>query len=281
MSERADPPVDRAAAFSGGPPKLPRKYLTMGAAAIVLLGLGGVWLQRLFADIGLNPTKPPRAGTPRPAAPALLPSAIHVTHGSTAPRPGGRALDAFAGLQPLVPTRAPRFDLTTQRHSHLSLAQLRGKVVVLSFFDAACDDICPVIAKEVIAADRDLRRAAASVAFITLNTDPRALAWSPSPPAGVTTGLERLRNWSFLTGPLATMNPLWRAYGIGIEVAASGQIAHNEEIVVLGANGAARYRLTPVANESRTGAYGLSATSIARFASAIARTVESLLPQGR
>ena len=48
--DRDEPAVDRAAAFAAGPPRFPRKVVVVAVAAFVVLGLGGVALDRLFRD---------------------------------------------------------------------------------------------------------------------------------------------------------------------------------------------------------------------------------------
>ena len=53
-------------------------------------------------------------------------------------------------LSPLPGIRAPRFTLTDQNGHVLSLASLRGKVVVLQFMDPHCTDICPIVSAEFV-----------------------------------------------------------------------------------------------------------------------------------
>ena len=91
-------------------------------------------------------------------------------------------------------------------------------VVVLTFFDAPCNDICPVLAAEIEQADADLGAEAADVEFVTVNTDPNALAQSAEAPVLGTTRLGALPNWHMVTGPLATLDALWKAYGVSISV---------------------------------------------------------------
>ena len=90
--------------------------------------------------------------------------------------------------------------------------------MVLTFFNAPCNDICPVLAAEIEQADADLGAAAADVEFVTVNTDPAALAQSAEAPAVSGTGLGALPNWHMVTGPLASLNPIWKAYGVSISV---------------------------------------------------------------
>ena len=65
---------------------------------------------------------------------------------------------------------APAFALTDQDGQPVSLASLRGKVVLLTFLDPVCTADCPLIAQEFRAADLMLGAAA------------RTSSWSPSSP---------------------------------------------------------------------------------------------------
>jgi len=64
-------------------------------------------------------------------------------------------------LSPVPVTSAPRFTLTDQGGHPMSLAGLRGRVVVLDFVDPHCTDICPIVSREFLDAYRDLGATAA------------------------------------------------------------------------------------------------------------------------
>ena len=67
-----------------------------------------------------------------------------------------------------------------------------------------------------------------------------------------------------VTGPLATLNPVWKAYGVSISVdKKTGLEAHNDVMDFIDAQGDLRYRATPFADESTTGTYSLPASSVA------------------
>ncbi len=162
----------------------------------------------------------------------------------------------------------------------MSLDQLRGKVVVLTFFDADCADACPVLAADITGADADLGANRSRVVFLTVNTDPLQTA-TASPPAAVTlTGLSALGNWHFLTGSLAALDAVWRSYGVTIKVStASGVVAHNNVMYFVDPDGQLRIRATPVADESTAGTFSLPPSSVTRSAAGIATYAASLLPR--
>ena len=155
-----------------------------------------------------------------------------------------------------------------------------GRVVVLTFFNAPCNDICPVLASEIEQADADLGTQAGDVEFVTVNTDPSALAASAETPAVNGTGLHALPNWHMVTGPLTSLNALWKAYGVSITVETKTRLeAHNDVMDFLDPQGIVRYRATPFADESSTGAYTLAAPSEARWAQGIATYAARLVGQ--
>ena len=79
------------------------------------------------------------------------------------------------GLGAVVSHPAPAFALTDQSGQPTAVPAQPPHVVVLTFFNAPCNDICPVLAAEIEQADADLGAQAADVEFITINTDPKAL----------------------------------------------------------------------------------------------------------
>jgi cytochrome oxidase Cu insertion factor (SCO1/SenC/PrrC family) len=155
-----------------------------------------------------------------------------------------------------------------------------SRVVVLTFFNAPCNDICPVLADEIRHADADLGAQADHVEFVTVNTDPAALAASAERPTVVGTGLGTLANWRMVTGPLTTLNQVWKAYGVSISFnAKTGLEAHNDVMDFIDRQGFLRYQSTPFADESTLGSFSLPAASEARWGQGIAAYARRLLGQ--
>jgi protein SCO1/2 len=180
-------------------------------------------------------------------------------------------------LNRLRATPAPSFNLIDQSGQLYSLASQAQKVVVLTFFSGACDDICPVLAAEIRQANTDLGTASGKVEFVTVNTDPKALSVAGLSNAVAQSGLGSLPNWRMLTGPLATVNAVWKSYGITITVTRhSGLDAHNDLIYFIDPLGRERYEATPFANESLQGDYSLSAAAISRWGAGIATYANKL-----
>lgn len=264
-----DAATARAAAFARGNAPVPRKVLVVGAGVLVAVALGGALLEKVFSASGLNPTTK--------AATQVSPGGVRLVKTRFAALPGGAGLGHLLGTSDLAENRAPALSLVDQRGTRVALAAERGKVVVLSFFDSACDDACPIIGSELAAADRLLGRGATQVAFLTVNTDPQATAFSSTPAAFTRTGLASDKNASFLMGTVATLDPVWKSYGVTIDVSTTGRVAHNDLVYFIDPRGRLRYLVTPPADEARSGTYHLGVSEQAHVAHGIATYAASLL----
>jgi cytochrome oxidase Cu insertion factor (SCO1/SenC/PrrC family) len=106
--------------------------------------------------------------------------------------------------------------LTDQFGKRVSLHSLHGKVVVLSFNDPECTTICPLTTTAVLQAKKVLGSAASQVALVGVGANPEAtkLKWvrDDSRVHGM------LHKWRFLTGSLAELKRVWRAYYVAATV---------------------------------------------------------------
>ena len=261
------PPIDRAAALAEGAPGIPTQFIWWVLGVVLAVSLGGLLAEHLFSSSGLNPL---------PASTTTAPNPVNTVPADTpAPPAPDRSLDAplasFMGLVAAGPRHATPFVLTDQHGQPVSVPAQPARVVVLTFFNAPCNDICPVLASEIQRADTDLGSRAGDVEFVTVNTDPSALGASAETPAVEGTGLGALPNWHMVTGPLTSLNPLWKAYGVSISLdTKTGLEAHNDVMDFLDPQGVVRYRATPFADESSTRTFTLGASSEARWARGMA-----------
>jgi cytochrome oxidase Cu insertion factor (SCO1/SenC/PrrC family) len=268
----APAPLDRSSALAEGAPGIPLKFVYWALGAVLVLSLGGLIGEHVFSAAGLNPVPTTTPQSPTTTFPVTTP---------TVPTPAGSiqtSLGSFMGLSVVTPRPAPAFALTDQNDQPTSVPAQPPKVVVLTFFDAPCNDICPVIAAEIEQADADLGAEAAAVEFVTVNTDPSALAQSAEGPLLRTTRLGVVPNWHMVTGSLATLNSLWKAYGVSISVQKkTGLEAHNDVMDFVDARGDLRDRARPFADESTTGSFSLPPASIARWGQGIATYAQRLV----
>ncbi|HXQ62416.1 MAG TPA: SCO family protein [Acidimicrobiales bacterium] len=267
---------ERAAAFRRSEPKVPRNFALVLLAVFAVLGLGGALGEHLLSNVGLNPGAVATTST----IPASVTRGTAVIAPPASPSPSrqvGAALPAFMGMADMAGGRAPAFSLVDQSGRSVSLADERGRAVVVTFFDSPCQDICPVLSADLLRAATDLGPQVAHVAFVTINTDPVALSAAPAS-AAARTGLGTLPNWHFLTSSLGNLNSVWKAYGVSVTVSpTTGLVAHNDVMYFIDPAGRLRYRATPFADESASGAFSLSPADVARWGQGIATYTRRLL----
>jgi protein SCO1 len=109
-------------------------------------------------------------------------------------------------------TIAPNFLLTDQFGKPISLAQFKGKPVVLTFLYTNCPDQCPLTAEKLHATVQDLGSAAPNVGILAVSTDPARDTTSAALKFSQT---HRMQNyWHYLVGPKSKLAPIWSSYGI-------------------------------------------------------------------
>lgn len=283
--------VDRAAAFRAGTVPVPRRFMIWAIAAFVVLGLGGVLAERLIGNAGvgalLSTPNTTLAGTGG-SGPTTLPTLASGTPGSTPAAPPapvqpdapavGAVPSAVIGLTRLAGKPAPPISLQSPDGSLWTLGSARGKVVVLTFFDSECDDICPVLAQEIVAADQLLGSRRGRVEFVVVNSDPLETSLSPTPPALTETGLSALPNATFLDGSLASLNSVWKSYGVTIAIDDTTRIiTHTEVMYFVSPSGSLALSASPFADEAASGVYSLPSSTVHSFARGVAQTATSLI----
>jgi cytochrome oxidase Cu insertion factor (SCO1/SenC/PrrC family) len=137
------------------------------------------------------------------------------------------------GPPTVVDSPAPGFRLVDQSGQPLSLADLRGHTVALTFLDPVCTSDCPVIAQEFRQADQMLGAQADGVRFVAVDANPAYLSVASLDAFDAQEGLDRLANWRYVTGPLGTLRTVWSDYGAGVYLAPAGGMAVHSDIVYL------------------------------------------------
>ena len=106
---------------------------------------------------------------------------------------------------------APGFSLTDQYGRTVTLASLRGKVVLLTFLDDTCTVDCPLIAQEFRQAGQLLAADACQVELVAVNYNPLYTQVSYIQAFDRQEGLDGVRNWLYLTGTPAQLQQVWAA----------------------------------------------------------------------
>jgi len=136
----------------------------------------------------------------------------------------------------------------------VSLASLRGKVVVLAPFLSLCQDECPLVTGAFLELRRDMRAAGLGdrVAFVEATVDPgrdsvaRLAAYEK----------EFGANWDLWTGSPASVAAFWRAFGVSYQKAPEDQppkldwwtgqpltydVVHTDGYILIDASGRERF----------------------------------------
>lgn len=182
-----------------------------------------------------------------------------------------QSLTTLMSLSPLPERVASNFTLVDQYGKFVSLSQFRGKAVLLAFMDSRCTEVCPVEAQEFLYAEKDLGSRAKNVVFVGVNVNPHANSVADVKRFTAVHGLGVLKNWHFLTGSLAQLVPVWRAYGIEVIVPKSGkQTAHSSYVYFLNPLGRERYLADANVLQRKNGTGYLPANLVKRWGQGIA-----------
>jgi cytochrome oxidase Cu insertion factor (SCO1/SenC/PrrC family) len=220
----ASPAVTSAAAIS--------------AAQVAPAGLP--WRERLAA----NPTYAFRSAAAIGALAITLvgtaPMAVAATSGTADPLLT-RAVD---GTPEAFDFHEPSVSLVDQHGRPVSLANLRGRAVAITFLDPVCTSDCPVIAQEFREADGVLGGDASRVYLVAVDANPRYISTDYLTAFDRQEGLQSTPNWLFLTGTLPQLQHAWRALGVQVAYSPAGaMIDHSEFAYVIDPSGRVRYDL--------------------------------------
>ncbi len=151
-----------------------------------------------------------------------------------------RALEMLPESYPRTDRAAPAFELIDQTGEALSLEDLRGRPVFLTFAYAHCQTVCPVIVRTVSYAAERLVDLEPAVVVVTL--DP----WRDTPgslPALVKAWqLDRLARAHALSGSVEGVQEVLAAYEVPFERdLKTGEIGHPSLVYLLGPDGTIAY----------------------------------------
>jgi protein SCO1/2 len=122
---------------------------------------------------------------------------------------------------------APEFFLTSQDRAPISLASLRGKVVVVTFIFTRCTASCPVLTPMMSLVQNRLGHDFGSrIVFASVTVDPAHDTPEMLKLYAQMYGAD-VAGWSFLTGPPPVIADLIRRYGAFAAKHANGEVEHS------------------------------------------------------
>jgi cytochrome oxidase Cu insertion factor (SCO1/SenC/PrrC family) len=152
---------------------------------------------------------------------------------------------AIAGYSPPLNSPASPFRLTDQDGRTVTLASLRGKVVLLTFLDPVCTTDCPLIAQEFKATAAMLGAQARQTELVAIVANPTYYGTQFTQAFTRQEGLTTVPGWLYLTGTLAQLRSAWQHYGIDVgNLPAGAMSAHNDLAFVIDRSGVIRQEIS-------------------------------------
>ena len=135
---------------------------------------------------------------------------------------------------------APGFVLTAESGARLSLADLRDKVLAVTFIYATCTDTCPVLTAKMVSLQQRLGADfGPRVRFVSITVDPEVDTPEVLRRYAEAHGADR-KGWSFLTGTPDEIRSVVRAYGGFSRKNPRGDVDHLYITSLVDRNGAMR-----------------------------------------
>jgi protein SCO1/2 len=121
---------------------------------------------------------------------------------------------------------APEFSLTSQDGGRVTLADLRGKVVAVTFIYTLCTSTCPVLTPTMSFIQDQLGPDfGTKIAFVSISVDPERDTPEVLKEYGQAFGAN-LAGWAFLTGTPDAIRDVTRRYGVFTSRTADGDVDH-------------------------------------------------------
>jgi protein SCO1 len=172
-------------------------------------------------------------------AAVLLSRTIFVSNQNTSAQLKGTSLGG---------TAAPNFTLTDQNGNRVSLADLRGHPVVLTFFYTHCTDECPLTASKFQSVLKNAGSQLTNVRWVAVSTDP--VGDTPQSATNFAAKHGLTGTLHYLLGTQAELEPVWSAYSVAVAGGATtpgaddaGKVQHTGGVWLIDAQGHERVYL--------------------------------------
>ncbi len=132
---------------------------------------------------------------------------------------------------------APPFALTDHRGRSFTLADQRGRVVALTFFYANCHASCPVLIARLRALEERFPDEDLVLVAVTLDPSRDGVSELAAHAGRWSLGAR----WHLLTGEVAAVEAVRKAYGVQAVPSAGGEIAHENTIHLVDRSGRLGY----------------------------------------
>jgi cytochrome oxidase Cu insertion factor (SCO1/SenC/PrrC family) len=171
----------------------------------------------------------------------VLVGAVPMAFASINPHADAIVSEATDGTPNVVDVPAPGFDLVDQSGHTVSMSDLRGREIALTFLDPVCTADCPLIAQEFREADSLLGDDSQKVVFVAIVTNPLYRSVAAVDAFDRQEGLAKVPNWLYLTGTTNQLQSTWNDYGVQVQVEPAGaMVAHSDLAYVIDGTGQER-----------------------------------------
>jgi len=172
------------------------------------------------------------------AAGVILLGVVPLASAETTPAASALLAESLDGGANLVNYPAPGFTLTDQQGQQVSLAELRGKVVLLTFLDPVCVSDCPLIAQDFRQAGQLLGASSSRVELVAVDVNPLYYQAAYTQAFDREEGLANVADWVFLTSNPARLRQVYNAYGVGSQTLPAGaMLGHSDIAFAIDPNG--------------------------------------------
>src|SRR5689334_20515340 len=179
---------------------------------------------------------------------------------------------AISGNSTSLNLPAPAFSLTDQNGRTVSLAGLRGKVVLMTFLDPVCTSDCPIIAQEFKQAGQMLGAQAKNVELVAVVANPTYRSTAFTRAFDRQEGLTTVPDWLYLTGSLSQLGAVWRHYGVTVQdLPAGAMAAHNDLAVVIDPAGHIRQEVDADPGPATSGTQSSFSVLLSQYARQVLR----------
>jgi cytochrome oxidase Cu insertion factor (SCO1/SenC/PrrC family) len=152
--------------------------------------------------------------------------------------------EAISGSATPLNFPAGVFRLTDQHGRPVSLASLRGKVVLLTFLDPVSTTDCPLIAQEFRQAGQLLGADSNKVELVAIVANPVYHQVAYTRAFDRQEHLNQVPNWLYLTGSVPQLQQVWKNYAFAALILPAGsKIAHSDIAYVIDPTGHVRQEL--------------------------------------
>jgi protein SCO1 len=174
--------------------------------------------------------------------PALLASACgggneHV-HGTNPALTVSGGSGRFAGGELNPPQPTPDFTLTDQSGEEVSMADQRGKIVLLTFLYTNCPDVCPLITQNLNQAMQMLGPRRDDVRVLAVSVDPEGD--TPESVDSFAKAHHLLPEFHYLVGSRAELTKVWKDYDVAAVASDPELVDHTAYTMLVDRSGEGR-----------------------------------------